>query len=312
MTLDNIIGIFIQPYIGHLSDHTRTRLGRRLPYILVGTPVAAVFFAAIPIIYATLPHERAGIGLVLLMGAIIIMNIAMAIFRTPVVALMPDITPPEQRSKANGIINLMGGIGTTIAFGLGGIFAINAGLPFWIGAVVLLGAEAIVLLTIREPSAFTTAAGEATRSPSLRESLADLGRTLAEVLRVKDKSALYICLAIFSWFMGYNAIEAFWSLYGRYHLCGHHGARRRRRQSREHADLAFWCLSTLCPALRFPCHPPGPQTHHHGWLGHAHRAVDGHLLHPQPDLRLCDAAPFGRGLGTHQHQLLAHRSRPGL
>lgn len=212
MTLDNIIGIFVQPYVGQLSDSTRTRLGRRLPYILAGAPVAAVFFCLIPIVYMLIPEGATGLSL--MMAAIVVMNIAMAIFRTPVVALMPDITPPAQRSKANGIINLMGGVGTTVAFGLGGAFALNRGLPFWIVAVVLLIAEGIVLLTIREPQRFTAGEGEAKR-PSFGRSLRELFGTLGEIFTEKDKSALFICLAIFSWFMGYNAIEAFWSLYGR-------------------------------------------------------------------------------------------------
>lgn len=216
MTFDNIAGIFIQPYIGQLSDHTRTRLGRRMPYILVGAPVAAVFFGLIPIIHQALGQSAS--ALALLMGAIIVMNIAMAIFRTPVVALMPDITPSPQRSKANGIINLMGGVGTTIAFGMAVLFTINRGLPFWVAAVVLLVCEGIVLLTIREPCQFTTAEGEASKPPSFGESLRDLFRTVGEVIRAQDKSTIFICLAIFAWFMGYNAIETFWTLYGRNYL----------------------------------------------------------------------------------------------
>jgi maltose/moltooligosaccharide transporter len=216
MTFDNIAGIFIQPYIGQLSDHTRTRLGRRMPYILVGAPVAAVFFGLIPIIHQALGQSAS--ALALLMGAIIVMNIAMAIFRTPVVALMPDITPSPQRSKANGIINLMGGVGTTIAFGMAVLFTINRGLPFWVAAVVLLVCEGIVLLTIREPRQFTAAEGEASKPPSFGESLRDLFRTVGEVIRAQDKSTIFICLAIFAWFMGYNAIETFWTLYGRNYL----------------------------------------------------------------------------------------------
>jgi len=216
MTLDNIIGIFVQPYIGQLSDHTRTRLGRRMPYILVGAPVAVVFFGLIPLIHTALGGTPT--GLALLMGAIVIMNLAMAIFRTPVVALMPDITPSEQRSKANGIINLMGGVGTTIAFGMGILFAISRGLPFWVGALILLGCELVVLLTIREPREYTVATGEASKLPSFGESFRDLFRLLGEIVRAQEKSALFICLAIFAWFMGYNAIETFWTLYGRNYL----------------------------------------------------------------------------------------------
>jgi len=216
MTFDNIAGIFIQPYIGQLSDHTRTRLGRRMPYILVGAPVAALFFGLIPILHQTM--GRSTTALVVLMSAIIVVNISMAIFRTPVVALMPDITPSAQRSKANGIINLMGGVGTTIAFGMALLFTIHRGLPFWVAAGVLLVCEGIVLLTVREPREYTAAEGEVTKAPSFGQSLRDLFRTVAEVVRAQEKSTLFICLAIFAWFMGYNAIETFWTLYGRNYL----------------------------------------------------------------------------------------------
>jgi len=105
MTFDNILGITMLPYIGQLSDNTWTRLGRRRPFILIGAPIAAVLFVVIPAIHLNMTHVASTLWL--LTGVIIIMNIAMALFRTPTVALMPDITPPALRSKANGIINLM-------------------------------------------------------------------------------------------------------------------------------------------------------------------------------------------------------------
>src|SRR4030042_5230051 len=125
MTFDNRAGVTIQPYVGFLSGRTRSRLGRRIPFLMIGAPIAAAFFALIPIVHTSMNAFS------LLLGVIIIMNIAMAIFRTPTVALMPDITPSPLRSKANGIINLMGGLGTTMAF-LGGAFLyrLNKGLPF--------------------------------------------------------------------------------------------------------------------------------------------------------------------------------------
>jgi maltose/moltooligosaccharide transporter len=200
MTFDNIAGITIQPWIGFLSDRTRTRFGRRMPFLMVGAPVAALFFALIPILHLSIRVFP------LLMAAIIIMNIAMAIFRTPTVALMPDITPSPLRSKANGIINLMGGLGTTLAF-LGGAFLYraNRGLPFWFGAVLMLVATAIVLLVIREPKDY--------------EHEPDTGTgvlaTIREIVTSQEKSALFILLAIFTWFIGYNAIETFWTTYGK-------------------------------------------------------------------------------------------------
>src|SRR5450759_2076604 len=105
MTLDNIAALFIQPPLGAWSDRLRTPIGRRLPFILIGAPISAVAFGFIPMA-AILPLFVACTSTLLL---------SMAFWRTPVIALMPDITPSQFRSQANGIINLMGGVGTIIA-----------------------------------------------------------------------------------------------------------------------------------------------------------------------------------------------------
>ena len=150
MTFDNLLGITLLPYVGQLSDNTRTRWGRRIPFIMIGAPVAALFMLAVPLIHTNMEHV--GSTLALMMGVIIVMNVAMAIFRTPTVALMPDITPPTLRSKANGIINLMGGLGTSIAFLIGGmLFSSNVIYPFALATVVLLVAEGIVIWRVNEP-----------------------------------------------------------------------------------------------------------------------------------------------------------------
>jgi MFS family permease len=215
MTFDNIAGILIQPYIGQLSDRTRTRFGRRMPYLMVGAPIGALFFVLIPVIHLGLPHTEVT-TLLLLTGVIIVMNIALAIFRTPVIALMPDITPPVHRSKANGIINLMGGVGTAIAL-LGGAFlyTINPGLPFYGAALIMLGAIAIVLLVIRERKEYYSTDEAAGERPgpvaTFVKTLKDAGR----VFVAPEKSAMFIFLAILTWFIGYNAIETFWTSYGR-------------------------------------------------------------------------------------------------
>lgn len=200
MTFDNIAGITIQPYVGFLSDRTRTRFGRRIPFMMIGAPIAAVFFALIPVLHLWVPLFP------LLMAAIIVMNIAMAIFRTPTVALMPDITPSPLRSKANGIINLMGGLGTTLAF-LGGAFLYraNRGLPFWFASALMLVATGIVVKVIKEPQQYEESTERRT----------GVVATIREILTSQEKSALFILLAIFAWFVGYNAIETFWTTYGK-------------------------------------------------------------------------------------------------
>lgn len=200
MTFDNIAGVTIQPYVGFLSDRTRTRFGRRIPFIMVGAPIAAAFFALIPILHLSVHHFA------LFIGAVVIMNIAMAVFRTPTVALMPDITPSPLRSKANGIINLMGGLGTVLAFAGGAfLYSLNRGLPFYVGALLMLVASAIVVRVIHEPREYE------------EESEQKLGvlSTIGEIIRSQEKSALFILLAIFTWFIGYNSIETFWTTYGK-------------------------------------------------------------------------------------------------
>ena len=142
MTLDNIAALFIQPPVGAWSDRLRTKLGRRLPFILIGAPLGAVAFGLVPMA-AILP---------LFVACTSTLILSMAIWRTPVVALMPDITPSGKRSQANGIINFMGGIGTIIALQTGGtLYKLSPSFPFWMGSVLVVLAALMVLFFIREP-----------------------------------------------------------------------------------------------------------------------------------------------------------------
>ena len=198
MTLDNIAALFIQPPIGAWSDKLRTPIGRRMPFILIGAPIGAVAFGLIPFA-AVLPLFVACTSTLLL---------SMALWRTPVVALMPDITPSQFRSQANGIINFMGGVGAIIAF-LGGsaLYKMNTAFPFWLGSALVVAASLLVFIFIKEPKVYEAAE----KVPGMLESL----RT---VIQDADKSALRLLLAIFFWFLGYTAIEAFFTLYAKNHL----------------------------------------------------------------------------------------------
>ncbi|MEW6233583.1 MAG: MFS transporter, partial [Chloroflexota bacterium] len=196
MTLDNIAALFIQPVIGVVSDATRTPIGRRMPYLLIGAPIAAIAFALVPL----------GRSLPLFMGTIIVMLLAMSVFRTPTIALMPDITPSPLRSKANGVINLMGGLGALLAFFVGAkLYDMGRPAPFWVSSVVLVLAILVVFWKIKEPKEYTEKAADAP---------ANLRKDLRVVWAEGGSSALSLLLAIFFWFLGYTAIEAFFTLYG--------------------------------------------------------------------------------------------------
>ncbi|MDZ4158248.1 MAG: MFS transporter [Anaerolineaceae bacterium] len=199
MTLDNIAALLIQPTVGSWSDRLRTPIGRRMPFILVGAPLAALAFGLLPLA-AILP---------LFVACTITMILTMAMARTPIVALMPDITPSRFRSQANGIINFMGGVGAITSF-LGGaaLYELNPAFPFWMASILVVAAVLLVFLFIKEPR--QTAA-----SPEAQPSLI---KNLQMILRDREKSALRILLAIFFWFISYTAIEAFFTLYAVNHL----------------------------------------------------------------------------------------------
>ncbi len=193
MTLDNIAALFIQPPVGAWSDRLRTKIGRRMPFILIGAPVGALVFGLIPLA-AVLPLFVACTSTLLL---------SMAFWRTPVVALMPDVTPSQFRSQANGIINLMGGIGTIIASLVGStLYEINVNFPFWMGSVLVVLAALLVFLFIKEPKEYEK-----------EEVKPDLFASLRELFQEKEKSGLRILFAIFFWFLAYTGIEAFLTLY---------------------------------------------------------------------------------------------------
>jgi len=217
MVIDNIFAILLLPYLGALSDKTRTRWGRRKPYLMIGAPLGAFFFVLIPI-------ARAHGTLALLMGTIIFMNFSMALFRSPVIAFMPDITPSSRRSQANGIINFMGGLGTLFVYFAGKIlYDINYALPFYVGGVFMLIATLLVVLLVPEPKEYTIPAkekiplGEVLRKTS-SESFGELIENLKEIIAAHEKSLLFILLSIFLWFIGFNALETFFTSYAKYYL----------------------------------------------------------------------------------------------
>ncbi len=221
MTIDNIFGIIFQPLVGAFSDKTFTRYGRRMPWIMIGIPLSAIFFTLIP--WAK--------SLGLMMAFIICFNLIMSMWRSPVIALMPDLTPRILRSKANGVINLMGGIGSIIAFLAGGILAnmdSSGRLTFGMGSVIMVLALIGLVIFIREPvgEAWKRAQRE---SVGKRLTQADFAQMLAEeeeLSDIKDKGGLdrkltsaervslvLLLGAIFFWFCAYNAIETFFTLF---------------------------------------------------------------------------------------------------
>ncbi len=217
MTFDNFTAISIQPYIGTRSDKTWShRFGRRMPYILIGIPIAAFFFALIPLF---IPKDLINFGnysislnpdivsFGFLITWIICFDIAMAIYRSPVTALIPDLIDNEHRSKANGVVQLMGGIGAIFAYTIGAIlYSIHSEIPFLVTSIVMIIALCVLVIKIKEP--------EVSIVKSDNKSEINLINGFKEVFSKENRSLLYILLATFCWYFGYQAIATWFTTYG--------------------------------------------------------------------------------------------------
>lgn len=195
MTFDNIAAILLIPFFGAMSDQTWTRFGRRMPFLLISVPLAAFFFALIPYVDASM---------VVLIPVIIVMNIAMAAYRAPAIALMPDLTPSVHRSKANGIVNLMGGTGALLFYF---VFTRIMGVKtaFIAAAAIMIVVLAVLLAVIREPR---DQFEETEKRPG------GIISSLLTILREKQNPTRFLFFAIFMWFIGWNGVETFFTLYG--------------------------------------------------------------------------------------------------
>jgi len=185
-----------------------------MPYILIGAPLAALTFSLIPL-------TRSWHVLWLMMLNIIFMNFFMALFRSPVIALMPDITPPEKRSQANGVINFMGGVGALLAyFGGKPLYDANFALPFYVGAILMLIACMLVVIFVKEDAKYRVRNSEEgiKFSNVYKKSYLDIRSNMKDVFASKDRSLLMMLLSILFWFIGYNAIETFFTSYAKYRI----------------------------------------------------------------------------------------------
>ncbi len=206
MALDNIFAVFMLPIFGNLSDRVNFRFGRRTPFIVVGTVCAVISFIIMGFVNS----------LILFIIFLLLTLISMATFRSPAVALMPDVTIKPLRSKGNAIINLMGTLGGAIVLLSASIFKTSeegkTDFTFYIIAVcgLMLVALAIFLATVRENK-------WANEMRVLTEQLqCDQEETLNEGGKLSKgqlTSLILLLASVALWFIGYNAITSRYSVY---------------------------------------------------------------------------------------------------
>lgn len=221
MAMDNIFALFMLPLFGYLSDRTKSKFGKRMPYIVVGTILSAIALIGLPIAYA----YNSLIGFIITMALVLIF---MQAYRNPAVALMPDITPKPLRARANGIINLVGYVGAILAGLIGFIitpesyFIESQGtfvmyIPFIIAGVFMIVTMIVLASNINENKILFEMKDELARG----ELEAEVEEPLHEEQRLskKNRTALILLIAaIFLWFAAFNAVETFWSNYSTYYL----------------------------------------------------------------------------------------------
>ncbi|MBQ2706044.1 MAG: MFS transporter [Agathobacter sp.] len=212
MAADNILALFLLPIFGSLSDKVNTKIGKRTPFILVGTALACALLVIMPIADNTS-------NLILFVGGLFFVLISMGTYRSPAVALMPDLTPKPLRSKANAVINLMGAVGGVYTLIMIKIL-VGKGekpnyFPLFMAVGILMAVSVIVLfLTIKENK--------------LRKEREELeiaeGLTEEEDVQVDDhagqklpkdvfRSLCFILVSVAFWFIAYNAVTTAFSRY---------------------------------------------------------------------------------------------------
>ena len=222
MAADNVLALFLLPFFGTLSDRTTAKTGKRTPYIVLGTAAAVILLNALPLIdnsYYAEPATGKMIAFVVLLGLLLI---AMGTYRSPAVALMPDVTPKPLRSRANAIINLMGAVGGIIYLAVAAVMYPNSkvhGLEhvnyqplFIVVAAIMVVSILVMRLTINEPKLVEENQRLEAEHPEWN--LAEDDGSGHQVLPAAVKRSLAFLLAsIALWFIGYNGITTWFTTY---------------------------------------------------------------------------------------------------
>ena len=222
MAADNVLALFLLPLFGGISDRCTSSMGKRRPFILYGTLAAVVLMMGLPLLADSYHAAPAQGKLYAFVAVLALLLIAMGTYRSPAVALMPDVTPKPLRSKANAIINLMGAVGGILYLGVAAVLYPNskvAGLDhvnyqplFWVVSGIMVAAVAILLATVREPKLAAENAAYEQAHPE--ENLAKDDGSGQEVLpKAVKKSLVFLLLSIALWYIGYNGVTTWFSVY---------------------------------------------------------------------------------------------------
>ncbi len=211
MAMDNVLAIFLLPLFGTLSDKADTKIGKRMPFIVGGTLLAVTFL----LLLSAADKKQ---SLVMFLSILFLLLLSMGLYRSPAVALMPDLTPNRLRSKANAVINLMGAVGGVYALIMIKLL-VGAGerpdyLPLFISiGGLMMVAVAVLFATVKEKRIAEEIKKQGAESGEGKEDRAVPQKT-AMPKEVK-RSMIFLLISIFLWFTAYNAVTTAFSRYTR-------------------------------------------------------------------------------------------------
>ena len=197
MAADNVLALFLLPFFGALSDRTSTKTGRRMPFILGGTAAAVILMNLLPLFDNGYANGASTGKLAMFVVTLGLLLVAMGTYRSPAVALMPDVTPKPLRSRANAIINLMGAVG---------------GISYLIVAALMAVSVIVLYFTTNEPK--LAAAEKEYEAEHPEQQLVEEEPDGSEELPKEVKRSLVMLLnSIALWYIGYNGVTTWWTTY---------------------------------------------------------------------------------------------------
>ena len=205
MGADNVIALFLLPLFGSISDKVDTKFGKRMPFIVIGTLLASIFISLLPIA----DNAR---NLPLFIGVLFVLLLAMGLYRSPAVALMPDLTPKPLRSKGNAIINLMGAIGGLYALVMISLVVGEGDRPNYYPLFISIAAFMVICILILFLTIKEKKLGAEIVTDNEDDEIPTVSST-AELPKEVKRSLIFILLSVALWFTAYNGVTTAFSRY---------------------------------------------------------------------------------------------------
>lgn len=218
MAIDNVLALFLLPFFGSLSDKCSARIGRRMPFIQYGTIAAIILMLALPLIdnsYAAAPAAWKLVAFIVALGLLLF---AMGTYRSPAVALMPDVTPKPLRSKGNAIINLMGAAGGILYLIVSSVLYSNKRVgdarhvDYFLLFAIVAAIMAVAIITLRATINEPKLVAEAKIYDTADEHVKINGKK-EKLPKPVVKSLIFLLASVFLWFFGYNGITTWFTTF---------------------------------------------------------------------------------------------------